>query len=412
MKRIFIALCILLSTQLNANAESKKVTLEVDGLERSYLVYTPSGFDKSHGHSVLMVLHGLNGTSEGYAELCNAQFVSDSHDALVVFPQAVEEQSSEIKSSVSMMKQMNLLPAEMDIKYPWGAGARISAETMTEMAGAFAAMLPTLMPTVMEKGYGELNESVDDVKFINLIYESLQTNYNANDSFFVAGASMGGAMAYKYAYSKSCKAKKICVLNGFVGAGVDTVGKAINIPALIFHSKADAVVKYEGGMFNGPILPTVKTVASQNGCGESAQKAVADVKDDGNTVVEMDFSCAAGKEVVYFESDNAAHTDFLNAQTNDIDFFVEMSKFFYSKNVTGCEDYLAELQFSVYPNPVENELYSSEDGSCIVKDLTGRTVLVGEVKGGKVNLSSLSSGIYLFTLENGEGVGTVRIVKK
>jgi len=34
------------------------------------------------------------------------------------------------------------------------------------------------------------------------------------------------------------------------------------------------------------------------------------------------------------------------------------------------------------------------------------------VKGGKVNLSSLSSGIYLFTLENGEGVGTVRIVKK
>jgi Poly(3-hydroxybutyrate) depolymerase len=401
-----------MASAIQSYATSKTETIEVDGLERSYLVYTPSGFNKSQSHSVLMVLHGLNGTSEGYAELCNAQAISDMHNALVVFPQAVEEQSSEIKSALTTMKKFGILPAEMDIKYPWGAGARISAETMTEMAGTMSSLLPALMPTVMEKGYGELNETVDDVKFINLIYENLQTSYNANDSFFVAGASMGGAMAYKYAYAESSKAMKICILNGFVGAGVDTVGKAINIPALIFHSKADAVVKYEGGMFNGPILPTVNTVAAQNGCGAAEKKAVANVKDDGNTVEEYDFACDEAKKVVYFESDNAAHTDFLNAQTNDVDFFVEMSKFFYNKNVTGCEDYLAELHFSVYPNPVENELYSSEDGSCVVKDLTGRTILSGEVKDGKVNLSSLSSGIYLFTLENEEGAGTVRIVKK
>ncbi len=412
MKRIFIALCILLSTQLSVNAESKKVTLEVDGLERSYLVYTPSGFDKSHGHSVLMVLHGLNGTSEGYAELCNAQMLSDVNDALVVFPQALEEQSSEIKGSVALMKQMNLLPAEMDIKYPWGAGARISAETMTEMAGALASLLPSMMPTVMQQGYGELNETVDDVKFINQIYADMQNNYNANDSFFVTGASMGGAMAYKYAYDKSCKAMKVCILNGFVGAGVDTVGKAINIPALIFHSKADAVVKYEGGMFNGPILSTVKTVASQNGCGDPVEKAVADVMDDGNTVVEMDFSCSAGKEIVYFESDNAAHTDFLNAQTNDVDFFVEMEKFFYGKSVTGNDDNLADLQLSFYPNPVEDALYTTEDGLCSVKDVTGRTLFSGEVVNGTVDLSSLSAGVYFFSLENGKGVKTARIVKK
>lgn len=397
---------------LQSYATSKTETVVVDGLERSYLVYTPSGFSNAQSHSVLMVLHGLNGTSEGYAEMCNAQYISDSHNAIVVFPQAVEEQSSEIKNSVAMMKQMNLLPAEMDIKYPWGAGARISAETMKEMAGALASLLSNVMPTVMEKGYGELNETVDDVKFINLIYENLQANYNANDSFFVAGASMGGAMAYKYAYAESSKAMKICVLNGFVGAGVDTVGKAIRVPALIFHSKADAVVKYDGGMFNGPILPTINIVAAQNGCGAAEKKAVADIHDDGNTVEEYDFACDEAKKVVYFESDNAAHTDFLNIRQNDVDFLLEMEKFFYNKAATGCDDNLAELQLSFYPNPVENALYTTEDGACVVKDLTGRIVFSGEVVDGTVDLSSLSAGVYFFSLENGKSVKTARIVKK
>lgn len=412
MKRVFIALCVLLSTQLNVNAESKKVTLELDGNERSYVVYTPSGFDKSHGHSVLMILHGLNGTSEGYAELCNAQMLSDVNDALVVLPQALEEQDSEIQTALGTMKQLGILPAEMELKYPWGAGARISVEAMQEMAGASAALLPMVMPNVVKRGYGELNEKVDDVKFINQIYADMQKDYNANDSFFVLGASMGGAMAYKYAYSESCKAKKICVINGFVGAGVDTVGKAIDIPALIFHSKADQVVKYEGGMFNGPILPTINTVAAQNGCGESQQKSVADVKDDGNQVVRMDFSCEEGKEIVYYESDNAAHTDFLNAQTNDVDFFAEMEFFFYGKSFVGCDDYLADQQLSFYPNPVVDVLYTTEDGRFNVKDLTGKILFAGELTDGTVDLSSLSAGVYIFSLENGKGVKTARIVKK
>ncbi len=412
MKRVFIALCILLSTQLNVNAGSKKVTLAVDGLERSYVVYTPSGFDKSHSHSVLMILHGLNGTSEGYAELCNAQMLSDVNDALVVLPQALEEQDSEIQTALATMKQFGILPAEMELKYPWGAGARISVDAMKEMAGASASLLPLIMPNVVQKGYGELNEVVDDVKFIDQIYADMQKSYNANDSFFVVGASMGGAMAYKYAYSSSCKAKKICVINGFVGSGVDTVGKAINIPALIFHSKADQVVKYEGGMFNGPILPTINTVAAQNGCGESQQKAVEDVKEDGNQVVRMDYSCEEGKEIVYYESDNAAHTDFLNAQTNDVDFFAEMEFFFYGKSFVGCDDYLADQQLSFYPNPVVDMLYTSEEGRFSVKDLMGRTLFSGEMSNGAVDLSSLSAGIYFFSLENGKGVKTARIVKK
>lgn len=401
-----------MSTQLNMNAESKKVTLEVDGYERSYVLYTPSGFDKTHSHSVLMVLHGLNGTSEGYAELCNAQMLSDVNDALVVLPQALEEQDSEIQTALGTMKQLGILPAEMELKYPWGAGARISVEAMQEMAGASAALLPMVMPNVVKRGYGELNEKVDDVKFINQIYADMQKDYNANDSFFVVGASMGGAMAYKYAYAESCKATKICVLNGFVGAGVDTVDKAIDMPALIFHSKADQVVKYEGGMFNGPILPTINTVAAQNGCGAGSQKDVANVKEDGNQVVRTDFSCEEGKEVVYFESDNAAHTDFLNAQTNDVGFFSEMELFFYGRSFVGCDDYVAEQQLSFYPNPVVDMLYTSEDGLFSVKDLMGRTLFSGEMSNGAVDLSSLPAGVYIFSLENGKGVKTARIVKK
>lgn len=409
MKKLFLPLLALVSMQ--AFADTKTESVVVDGLERSYLVVTPS-HPVATTHSVLMVLHGVSGTAEDYAKVFNAQAISDFHDALVVFPQALPEQDSENLKAVDNMKKLGVMPEELEMKNPWGAGARISAATIKEMAGDAAPLLSFVIPTIMKKGYGELNESVDDVKFLNTVISNLQKSYGANNDIYMAGASMGGAMVYKYAYSKESKAKKICAINGFVGAGVDTTGMAINVPVLMFNSKSDGVVKYEGGMFNGSIDVLMNVVSTQNGCSCAIlEEEVEDVKNDGNRVVKLSFDCDASKKVTAFVSTNAAHTQILNAKENDIDFILEMEKFFYGASHAGVEDMGAE-SLAVYPSLVTDMLYCGESGACEVADLMGRVLLSAEVVDGQIDLSDLQAGYYIFTLKTANGALRARILKK
>lgn len=409
MKKLFLPLFVMMSASLYAASTTE--TVEVDGLERSYIVYTPSSSSKSH--SVIVALHGLSGSAEGYAERLDAQAVSDLHNALVVFPQALPEQNSEVKTALQTMKSAGLLPEEMDVKNSWGAGARMSADKIKELAGSSASLLNFVIPGIMKKGYGELNEEVDDVHFINVILDNLSKNYKANDSIFVAGFSMGGAMAYKYAYSEGSKAKKICVMNGFVGDGVDTTGRAINKPLLIFHSEADEVVAYNGGMFNGSVSNAINTIAYQNGCMMSLSiQKMEDTADDGNLVTRMEYNCEEGKEIVFFLSDNADHGQVLNDQENDVDMLKEMDKFFYPSANAGNENIAEEATLQCYPNPVEDKLYCERSGRCVVADLTGRVVLSADVEEGEIDLSQLSAGYYIFTLKTKNETLRARIVKK
>lgn len=408
MKKLFLPLLALVSMQ--AFADTKTESVVVDGLERSYLVVTPS-HPVATTHSVLMVLHGVSGTAEDYAKIFNAQAISDFHDALVVFPQALPEQDSENLKAVDNMKKLGVMPEELEMKNPWGAGARISAATIKEMAGDAAPLLSFVIPTIMKKGYGELNESVDDVKFLNTVISNLQKSYGANNDIYMAGASMGGAMVYKYAYSKESKAKKICAINGFVGAGVDTTGMAINVPVLMFNSKSDGVVKYEGGMFNGPIESTIASIAGQNGCGTASVKDLSNVKDDGNGVVERVYNCKEDKLVQCFISSSVGHTVILNAEENDIDFILEMEKFFYGASHAGVEN-MGAATLAVYPSLVTDMLYCGESGACEVADLMGRVLLSAEVVDGQIDLSDLQAGYYIFTLKTANGALRARILKK
>lgn len=411
MKKLFIPLFMLLAAQ-HSYADSKTETIEVDGIERSYLVYTPTKTDNPASRSILIFLHGLGGAAEHYARVCNAQVVSDTHNALLVFPQALPEQNDEIQLAVNTLK--NSFSDDLDFKNSWGAGARVSVETIKQMAGPMASMLPLLIPNVMERGYGELNESVDDVKFFNSIIETLQKSetYRANDTVYMAGASMGGAMTYKYAYSDECRAQKICILCGFVGGGVDTTQKALKVPALIFHSKADSTVKYAGGLFNGPVLETIQTITSQKGCGEGVTTDVPDTKEDGVRLTKTEYNCSEENEVVYYESDVISHSMILVEQVNDIGFITEMERFFYGSVSLGVDEIGANT-LACYPNPVEDKLYCPEEGRCEVFDWSGRLLLSDNVERGVVDLSLLPSGSYLFRLTNREGeMKHTRFVKK
>tara|TARA_R110001592_G_scaffold757_1_gene4054 strand:- start:540 stop:1556 length:1017 start_codon:yes stop_codon:yes gene_type:complete len=77
-----------------------------------------------------------------------------------------------------------------------------------------------------------------------------------------------------------------------------------------------------------------------------------------------------------------------------------------------------DLNFSVYPNPTANivtiKSKQLENADVTVHDLTGKTLLSKSISGtsSEINISSLTSGIYLFKVKVGNSEFVKRIVKQ
>ncbi len=413
MKKTLLSLSLTLAATMSfATSETK--TLTVDGKERSFIVYKPT-IAQNEALPVLMLLHPYSMTSQQFAEYANAQTISDKNNALIVFPQALDEQDTEAKTALSLLGNFkeNLDPALKDYdlseKNVWGAGLRIETDFIPSSYTSIAQML---LPNIISAGYVELNKSVDDVKFLNELFAYLKTDFNANDTLYIAGADLGGALAYKYAYSEGCQAKKIATGNAFVAAGVDTTGVAINVSMCIINSLGDSIVKYNGGYFNGPIQPVVESIAARNGCAEGVTQELPDVADDNNTVSLTTYASTEGKTVYFYLSDNIQHNTFLQKGTNDIDFIEVLEKFFFPEILQSIAENSAANAW-LYPNPASETLRCAENGAYRISDLSGRTLLAGETTiNADIQISTLDNGYYLFQIQTEDGTRRCQFIKK
>jgi hypothetical protein len=74
------------------------------------------------------------------------------------------------------------------------------------------------------------------------------------------------------------------------------------------------------------------------------------------------------------------------------------------------------LSYEIYPNPVVNDLMvgNVKNGKYTVTNLVGQTMLQGTLSSGNntVQMSQLSSGTYIFTIQEGNDVYRIKIVKQ
>jgi len=73
------------------------------------------------------------------------------------------------------------------------------------------------------------------------------------------------------------------------------------------------------------------------------------------------------------------------------------------------------FDFGIYPNPVQDELTiatEEEIASAQIVDLVGNTVLTTSEVNGSVDVSSLTSGVYVIRLTSASGVAASKFVKK
>ncbi len=402
MKQLFT--CLLMAFSLASFATKNTQTITVDNVERSFIYYTPTSYDNTKGYNTLMLLHPIGTAASDFSDKCRPQSISDNNDCIVVFPQALDEQDNEVKTAISTLGSYGVSACEISFlktQYVWGAGIRLSVDyIMPYIPTNYQNLLPMVLPNICKQGYLELNKNVDDVKYLNAVFDYLEENVAANGTNYIAGASIGGAMTYKYIYSEESQASKAAIIHGLVSSGTDTTGIALNIPLCVFHSQADSIAKYDGGAFNGSIPETVESIANANGCSPAVSDSLEDLQDDNMIVVRKTYENTNQNTVYFYVVDNASHFDFLTEEKNDIDYITEMEKFFFFKDNTNVET-VVNTKISVYPNPTESELYTSKVGDYQIINLSGKTVQQGSTIGeSAINVSKLEKGSYLLKQDN------------
>ncbi len=388
---------------LASYASGNTQTITVDNVERSFIYYTPTSYDNTKGYNTLMLLHPIGTSASDFSANCRPQSVADDNDCIVVFPQALDEQDNEVKTAISSLESYGVSTSEISFlktQYVWGAGVRLSVDyIMPYVPTNYQNLLPMVLPNICKQGYLELNKNVDDVKYLNAVLDYLKENAAADGTYYIAGASIGGAMSYKYIYSEESQAAKAAIIHGLVSLGTDTTGIALNIPLCVFHSQADSIAKYNGGAFNGSIPETVENIANANGCSPAVADTLEDLQNDNMRVVRKTYENANQNTVYFYIVDNASHFDFLTEGKNDIDYITEMEEFFFFKDKTNVETAVNTTN-TVYPNPTESKLYTSEVGDYQIIDLSGKTVQQGSTtEESAINVSKLGKGSYLLKQE-------------
>ena len=429
MRKLYISFLLIISASVYTFGGVTQIT--VDGIAREYIVVAPETSSDSP-KPLIVFLHGLGWDITEYEAM--AQQLANEKDAVVLLPQALNEQDDnliglanfatsyaleipEILTYLDLagIQKQDLLELSDFSAYPvWGAGASIPFDFNDLVSRGLIPNEPLLLlylqstyKKYIDAGKIELNKDVDDVAFINSAINDIKVPYNIDESkILVAGASMGGAMAYKYAYSENSQATALAVVSGFIGNEVDH-SKTLDIPVCIFHSKDDEIIPYEGTVFSQPITEIISEFAQKFGCGEAITDDIKKIADDGITVQVNNYECNTAFK--FYLLSGASHFDFLTSDyetgPNDIDYFTEIWNFFAKSTSLNVEDISVSNNISFfYPNPAKENISFSVSGNYELKDIAGKAVLKGNAAAGEsISVGNIPAGLYVITLKSAEG---------
>ncbi|MBI1192639.1 MAG: hypothetical protein GC205_05635 [Bacteroidetes bacterium] len=346
-------------------------TLTFDGLERSFIVFVPAGYDGLEPIPLVLNLHGAGSTAAEQVIYSQLNLVSDTAGFLVVIPDAVDNF--------------------------WNSGF---------------SFIPTGAP--------------DDVAFLLGLLDSMSTRYNIDpDRIYSTGMSNGGFMSYRLA----CEASdRIAAIASVTGSMADNVFASCDpsrvVPVLEIHGTADLTVPYEGSLSSTAIPAVVEFWRAHNECPELPEVSdFPDLESEGCTVqAQRYFPCRDWSEMLLYRVENGGHTwpgsfplPGAGCTNLDIRANVEVWKFFRRHNLanryTGSSSVQPALALRAFPNPSPGifRLAGSTAGPFVLLNRLGEKVLEGTLPAGSasLDLSGFAAGVYLLRLSAG---GVQRLV--
>lgn len=340
-------------------------TLTFDGLERSFLVFVPAGYDGLKPIPLVLNLHGAGSTAAEQVIYSQLNLVSDTAGFLVVIPDAIDNF--------------------------WNSG--------------FSFIPPG---------------SPDDVSFLLGLLDSMSTRYNIDPNrIYSTGMSNGGFMSYRLA----CEASdRIAAIASVTGSMADNVYASCDplrvVPVLEIHGTADLTVPFDGGLSSTAIPDVVEFWRVHNECPElPVISDFPDLESEGCTVqAQRYFPCRDWSEMLLYRIENGGHTwpgafplPGAGCTNLDIRANVEVWKFFRRHNLanryTGSLTVLPADALRVFPNPSSGmfRLEGASAGPFVVLNSLGERVLVGTLHAEPTTIAmqGFPAGVYLLRLSTG-----------
>ena len=229
-------------------------TLTHAGLERTYMLYLPAGYDGRGALPLVVNLHGRGSNAGEQAAYSRLAAAADEHGFIVATPDGT------------------------------GEGGELAW-----------ALLPG---------------GVDDIGFITALLDELQQELCVDgDRIYAAGISNGSALAQQLACALPGRIAGVVAVAAAVYPSLRCRGVDAPVAIVAFHGTVDAFVPYDGGTAIGglPVLPVPDVIAlwaRHNGCDETP----AEQRYSAHVRLTMYSACNEDVPVMLFTVEDGGHT--------------------------------------------------------------------------------------------------------
>lgn len=249
-------------------SEQKTINLTIDGTDRSFIIYLPTGYNNAGKMPLIFAIHGGSGTPEGMINIANFKPIAERDKVILVYPTGIQKN--------------------------WNDGRPTTPNQL----------------------------GINDVSFFNQLCEYMITNYSVDGTkIYATGISNGGFMSSRLGCELSNRIAAIAV----DAATIEATSIAPNcnpgrpVPALYIHGTADPLVPFTGGLMTaggtagGTVLSHFQAIdkwVTINGCNPTPTVTdLPDISNDGTTIKQRVYPGGTnGSEVVSYVVLNGGHT--------------------------------------------------------------------------------------------------------
>ena len=252
--------CVFYSTN------TERCSLTHKGLDRYYLIYTPTTITDNDEAPVLFALHGYGSSAETHKAYTMHEPFANTNKAIVVYAQGYKLETALTSSSSH-----------------WNVGA------------------------------WTIGSTVDDIDFINTVIDLIDDKAVINKNrIYSSGMSNGGFMSYNLACNLSSRIAAIVSVTGsFSTEMLADCNPEHPTPVMQIHGTLDPTVPFNGNSALGmvPIETTLEFWADYNLCNPVPEISVIDFFDLGMSVDHKVYKeCQNNVQVELFKSSGMDHT--------------------------------------------------------------------------------------------------------
>jgi polyhydroxybutyrate depolymerase len=358
--KLLLISCVFAFCTVLTHAQTVKTILH-NGLTRSYIEYIPASYTGNTSLPLLIALHGWNDQSITFSN-AGFQILGGIENFITIYPQG----------------------ATGIIGTGWNAGVQYYN-------------IP-------------INGDIDDVGFIDVLLDTLISEYNIDQTrIYATGFSLGGFMTNRLACELSHRFAAVASVAGTRGNMITGCTPLRSVPFCHIHGNQDEVVLYSNNIFGMDTEQLVDWWVLFNQCNPTpVVTQLPDLVQDSITVTHFEYSGGTGgSRVEFYMADGAGHV-WLYQPVNDVSYTILIWDFLKNHSLTNLSvnENLSSGRLGVTPGIADetiNIIFSS--GIKTIRfsmyDISGKMVYLQNISDSEfsADVSNLAPGLYVWKAE-------------